>query len=88
MFLNPLFKHWYQADVEAHPPGLRSISVCKYKLGNFTDIMKRGTFVGNNVKRVPVFDILSTLFRVCFSILYSSIGTKLTWKRIPRGFGQ
>ena len=35
------------------------------------------------MKRVPVFYILSTLFRVCFSILCSSIGTKLTWKR-PR----
>ena len=40
--------------------------------------------MGNTVKRVPVFDILRTLFRVCFSILYSSIGTKLTWKRPPR----
>ena len=32
--------------------------------------------MGNTVKRVPVFDILSTLCRVCFAILYSSIGTK------------
>ena len=36
------------------------------------------------MKRVPAFDILSTLFRVCFSILCSSIGTKLTWMRTPR----
>ena len=21
MFLNPMFKHWYQADLEAHPRG-------------------------------------------------------------------
>ena len=33
------------------------------------NIVKRGTFVGNTVKRVPVFYILSTLFRVCFAIL-------------------
>ena len=39
------------------------------------------------MKRVPVCDILSTLFRVCFSILCSNIGTKLTWKRPPRGWG-
>ena len=35
------------------------------------------------MKKVPVCDILSTLFRVCFSILCSSICTKLTWKRPP-----
>ena len=37
----------------------------------------------NLVKRVPVFYILSTLFRICFAILCSSNGTKLTWKRTP-----
>ena len=35
------------------------------------------------MKRVNVFDILSTMFRVCFSILSSSIGTKLTYKCPP-----
>ena len=49
----------------------------------YEKIVKRGTFVGNTVKRVPVFDILSTLFRVCFAIFCSSIGTQLTWKPFP-----
>ena len=39
------------------------------------------------MKRVSVSDILSTLFRVCFSILCSSISTKLTWKRPQPGGG-
>ena len=37
--------------------------------------------MGNAVKRIPVFDILSALFSVCFAILCSNIDTKLTWKR-------
>ena len=47
--------------------------------------MKRDTFCGEHSRKGTcfVFDILSTLFRVCFSILCSSICTKLTWKRSP-----
>ena len=36
------------------------------------------------MKRVSIFNILSTLFRVCFAMLCSSIGTKLT----PRGWSE
>ena len=39
------------------------------------------------MKRVPVLDIFSTLFRMCFSILCSSIGIKLTWKHPGWGLG-
>ena len=44
----------------------------------YENIVKRGTFCGGTVKMVHVFGILSTLFRVCFAILCSSIGTKMT----------
>ena len=36
----------------------------------YENIVKSVLFVRNTVKSVPVFDILSTVFRVCLSILF------------------
>ena len=52
----------------------------------YENIVKRGAFwMKHSEQGTCIFYILSTLLRVCFSILCSSIGTKLTWKRPPPG---
>ena len=46
--------------------------------------MEKFTFYENAVK-ISIFNIQRTLFSTCFTMLYSSIGTKLTSKH-PREY--